>query len=150
MGEEKPESENGLGKNIEDSISDNLGVNVYVAGSISDTPDATMSQYVSQARGRHANLHWVDGPEDKGESGNGAEESSSLLVLVLDHTTAIEGKLVDNDQVGNTSHGIPSPFGALFNGKGSEETGQDHDHISDNGNEDVGTVQSSEQGKVQE
>ncbi len=150
MGEEKPESENGLGENIEDSISDNLGVNVNVAGSISDTPDAMTSQCVSQARSRHANLHWVDGPEHQGESGDGAEESSSLLVLVLNHTTAIEGKLVNNDQIGNTSHGIPSPFGTLFNGEGSEETGQDHDHISDNGNEDVGTVQSSEQGKVQE
>ena len=149
MGEEEPKSENRLGKNIEDSVRDNFRVNVDVAGSISDTPDAVTSQRVSQGRSRHASLHWVDGPEDQGESGDGAEESSSLLVLVLNHTTAVEGKLVDNDQVGNTSHGIPSPFGALFDGEGSEETGQNHDHISDNGNENVGPVQTSEQGKVQ-
>ena len=148
MGEEEPESENGLGKNIEHSVSDDLGVNIDIAGSISDTPDAMTCQcFVGQRR--HSNLHRVDGPEDQGESGNGAEESSSLLVLVLNNTTTIEGKLVDDDQVGNASHGVPSPFRALLDREGSKETGQDHDHISDNCNEDVGTVQSSEQGKVQ-
>lgn len=95
-------------------------------------------------------MHWVDGPEDQSESGNGAEESRSLLVLALNHTTAVKGELVDNDQVGNASHGVPSPLGALLDSEGSEETGQDHDDISDNGNENVGTAQSSEQAKVQE
>lgn len=105
---------------------------------------------VAQAQYRHANLHWVNGPEDQGESGNGAEESSSLLVLVLNHTATVEGKLVDNDQVRNASHGVPCPFWALLNSEGSKETGQDHDDISDNGNENIGTAQSSEQAKVQE
>ena len=86
------------------------------------------------------NLHWVDSPKDKGESGNGAEESSSLLVLVLNHTTAINGELVDNDQVSKASHGVPSPFWSLVHGQGSEEPGQDHDHISDNGNKNVGAA----------
>lgn len=44
MGEEEPESENGLGKNIEHGVSDNLRVNIDVAGSISDTPDAMTCQ----------------------------------------------------------------------------------------------------------
>lgn len=44
MSEKEPESENGLGKDIEDSVGDDLGVNVDVAGSISDTPDAVMCQ----------------------------------------------------------------------------------------------------------
>ena len=52
---------------------------------------------ISQAQRRHVNLHWVDGPKNKGESSDGAEESSGLLVLVLNHTTAVEGELVDND-----------------------------------------------------
>jgi len=40
MGEEEPEAKDWLGKNIEDSVSNNLGVDIDVAGSISDTPDA--------------------------------------------------------------------------------------------------------------
>lgn len=144
MSEEEPESEDRLGKNIEHGVSDDLRVNIDVARSISDTPDAMTCQCFVSLKRTLSNLHWVDGPENQGESGNGAEESGSLLVLVLNNTTTIEGKLVDDDQVGNASHGVPSPFGALLDSECSEETGQDHDHISDNGNEDVGTVQSSE------
>ena len=44
MGEEEPESENRLGKNIEDSVSDDLRVNVGDARSVSDTPDTMMCQ----------------------------------------------------------------------------------------------------------
>ena len=95
-------------------------------------------------------LHWIDGPKDQGVSGNGAEKGSGLLVLVLNDTTAVEAELVDNNQVGDASHCVPTPFGALLDSKSSEKTGQDHDHISNNGNEDVGTAQSSEQAKVQE
>ena len=58
--------------------------------------------------------------------------------------------MVDNDQVGDASHGVPSPFGALLDGEGSEKTGQNHDQISDDGNEDVGTAQSSKQAQIQE
>ena len=95
-------------------------------------------------------LHWIDGPKDQGESGNGAEKGSGLLVLVLNDTAAVKGELVDDNQVGDASHGVPTPFGALLDSKSSEKTGQNHDHISDNGNEDVGTAQSSEQAKVHE
>ena len=99
---------------------------------------------ISEGQDRHANLHWVNCPKDQSESGNGAEESSSLLVFVLNHTATVECKLVDNNQVRNTSHGIPSPFRALLDSEGSKEAGQDHDHISDNGNEDIGTAQPSQ------
>ena len=44
MSEEEPESEDGLGKNIEHGVSDDLGVNIDVAGSISDTPDSMTCQ----------------------------------------------------------------------------------------------------------
>ena len=42
MGEEEPETKDGLGKNVEDGVSNNLGVNTNVAGSISDAPDAAI------------------------------------------------------------------------------------------------------------
>lgn len=44
MGEEEPESEDGLGEHIEDSVSDDLRVDVDVARSISDTPDTITRQ----------------------------------------------------------------------------------------------------------
>ena len=50
MGEEKPESEDGLGKDVEDGICDNLGVNVDVARSISDTPDAMTCQWFTGSK----------------------------------------------------------------------------------------------------
>ena len=43
MGEEEPEAEDGLGKNVENSIGDNLSVDVNVAGSVSNTPDTGKS-----------------------------------------------------------------------------------------------------------
>ena len=41
MGEQEPETKDGLGEDIKDGIGDDLGVDVDVVGSISDTPDAT-------------------------------------------------------------------------------------------------------------
>jgi len=57
--------------------------------------------------------------------------------------------LVNNDQVGGTSHSVPSPFLSIAASERGEETGQNHDDISDNCNEDVGTVETSEEGKIE-
>ena len=48
MSEQEPESEDRLGENIEDSVRDDLGVNVNVAGSISDTPDTKTRKFCEQ------------------------------------------------------------------------------------------------------
>ena len=48
MGEEEPESENGLGKDIEDSVCNDLGVNIGEARSISNTPN---TRHVSVSAG---------------------------------------------------------------------------------------------------
>lgn len=40
MCEEKPETKDGLGENVEDSVADDFAVYADVTGSISDTPDA--------------------------------------------------------------------------------------------------------------
>lgn len=55
----------------------------------------------------------------------------------------------DDDQVGNAGNGVPSPLlcGAL-GAVSSEETGQDHDEVSNNGHEDLSTVQASEQAEI--
>ena len=63
--------------------------------------------------------------------------------------TAVDSQLVDDDQVGKASHGVPPPFRAALNREGGKETSQDHDDVSNDGNEDVGTGQSSEKAKIQ-
>ena len=88
-----------------------------------------------------ADIHWVNGPEDKGKAGNSREESGSLCVLALDNATSIEGELVDDDQICNTCNGVPAPHWSLViaDGEGCKKSSQDHDEIGNNGNEDVGT-----------
>lgn len=94
------------------------------------------------------NLHWVHGPEDQSEAGNSLEERGSLRILVLDRGATVNGELVDDNEIGDASNGVVSPFGALVVAKGSKETGQDHNDISNDGNEDVGAAQASEEGKI--
>lgn len=96
------------------------------------------------------NIHWVHGPEDQGETRNGHEECASLLVLARDNMSAVDGELVDDNQIGSARHSVPSPLRATLGGKGSKEAGHDHDDISDDSNENVGTGQPSEQAKIQQ
>ena len=42
VGEEQPGSEDGLGEDVEDSVSNDLLVDIHLAGAISDTPDAVI------------------------------------------------------------------------------------------------------------
>jgi len=96
------------------------------------------------------NIHWVHGPEDQGETRNSHEERAGLLVLVRHNMSAVDGELVDDNQVGSARHGVPSPLRATLDRKGSKEAGQNHDNVSDDSDEDVGTGQPSEQAKIQE
>ena len=95
-------------------------------------------------------IHWVDGPENQCETSNGGEESPGLLVLGQSRATTVYGKLVDNDQVGNATHGIVSPLLTALVSESSKETSHDHDQISNDGDENVGTTQSGEEGKIEE
>ncbi len=147
MSEEEPESENGLGENVKNGIGDDLGVDVGDAGTISDTPDAVECQRDPMLV-EQGGSHWVDSPEDEGETCNGAEEGGGLGVFALDNATAVVCELVDNDQVGNARDCVPAPLWALLDGEGGEETGQDHDDVSDNSDEDVGTIKTSQQAQI--
>ena len=44
MSEQEPEAEDGLGKDVEDSIGDDLSINARDTGTVSNTPDATLCQ----------------------------------------------------------------------------------------------------------
>lgn len=51
MGEEKPETEDALRHDVEDSVGDDFGVDADVAGSIGDTPDAETDQLRQRREG---------------------------------------------------------------------------------------------------
>ena len=96
------------------------------------------------------NVHRVESPKDEGEASNSLEESASLGILLHGHGATVDSKEIDNDEVSSASHGIVSPLGTLVSAEGSEETGKDHDEISNDGDEDAGTIESGEEGKIQE
>ena len=149
MSKQKPESEDWFGENIENSVSNDLGINAKVSGTISKTPDAITNQHVPP-RFHFTNLHWVHSPENQGEAGNGLEECPSLGILGHGHGTTVNSKLVDDHKVCQAGDGIVSPLGILAAAKSSKETGQNHDNVSNDGDEDVGSAQASKEGKVQE
>ena len=95
-------------------------------------------------------VHWVNSPEDQSKASDGGEESGGLLILVLNHATAVDTKLVDDHEVGNASHGIPAPLRRALDGESSEETGEDHDDVSDDSDEDIGTAETGNESQVEE
>lgn len=63
----------------------------------------------------------------------------------------MDGELVDDDEVGNACNGVVSPFGVgVVGAKGREETRDNHDEISHDGDQDVGTAQAGQEGQIQE
>lgn len=55
----------------------------------------------------------------------------------------------DDDEVGEARNGIPAPLlGSALAAEGGEQTGEDHDDISGNGHQDVGTVEAGQQTEV--
>lgn len=97
MSEEEPEAKDRLREDIKNSIRNNLSIDIGDAGSICNTPDTETMSVILHEDARSRDIHWVYRPEDQGKASNGAEECSSLLVLVLHYTTTIDGELVDHD-----------------------------------------------------
>ncbi len=89
------------------------------------------------------NLHWVNSPQYQGEGPNGCEEIAGLGIFRHCHCASVERKLIDDDEEGETSHGIVSPFLAILCAQGSKQTGQNHDNVGNNSYKNVGTVQAS-------
>jgi hypothetical protein len=150
MGEEKPEAKDWLGEDIKDSIGDDLSIKTNHASTVSNTPDAIDALAKPDHHMQMRNVHWVDSPEDQSEASNGSEESLGLSILVGGGSTAVESELVDDDEVGNASNGVPSPLGSVgFVTEGSEETGEDHNEIGNNGHKDAGTIEAGEESQVE-
>jgi len=132
MSKQKPETKDRLGKNIKDSISNDLSINRPLAGTITNTPD-----------------NWVESPKDQSEATNGSEELGGAAVLGHDSTATWDDELVDDDEVCNAGHGVVSPFLTISGTEGSEETEENHDEICNDGNEDGSSVQASEESEIQ-
>ena len=96
-------------------------------------------------------LHRIDSPDDDGEATNGTVEVANLTTLATSCLTAVDDELPDDDEIGDAGNGIPAPLlaGAL-GAKGSKETSQNHDDISDDGNEHAATARTSKQEQVDE
>ena len=57
----------------------------------------------------------------------------------------------NDDQISNASNGVPAPFlGSAFSAESSEEAGQDHDKICDDGKYDVAAIEAGNEGEVKE
>jgi hypothetical protein len=98
-----------------------------------------------------SNVHGVGGPEDESVASNGKEERGNLVALGLDGSATVDGKVPDDEEVGNAGNGVPSPLGrGALGAESSEESGQDHDNIGEDGHGEVGTVHASEETKVKE
>lgn len=133
MGKDEPETKDGLGEDVENSVGNDFSIDTPHTGTITNTPD-----------------DWVQSPEDKGEATDGGEELAGLVVLGGNSTTAADDKLPDDDKVGNACHGIPSPLLATGRAVGSKETGEDHYQVSDDSNENACSVHAGKECKVEE
>lgn len=97
------------------------------------------------------NLHRVDSPDDEGEATNGSEEVANLATLGGGGVAAVDNELPDDNEVGNAGNGVPAPLlGGLLRAERGEKAGEDHDDVGDNGDQDVGTGKTSQQGEVEE
>jgi hypothetical protein len=148
MSEEEPEAKDGLGQHIENSIGDDLSVETDDTAAVSNTPDAATISTVPITIQRHS--HRIDGPENEGESSNSTIESLGLAVLARNRRPSIESKLINHDQVRNTSPRIPAPLLAILVTVCRKQTRQDHDQIGHNSDEDVGTSKTSQKTEIEE
>jgi hypothetical protein len=96
-------------------------------------------------------LHWVGSPENESVGSDGHEECAELGALGRSVCTSVQGKVPDDEDVGNAGNGVPAPLlGGTFLAKSSEQTCQDHDEIGDNGHDDVSTRHASQKTEVED
>jgi len=134
VGEQQPSTEDWLGEDVEDGVGDDLLIDVHLAAAIGNTPD-----------------DWVGGPEDEGEATDGGVEVANLATTSGSGLASVDNKLPDNNEVGNAGNGVPSPLlRGTLRAESSEEAGQDHDDVGNNGDKDAATVHASKESEIQE
>jgi hypothetical protein len=99
---------------------------------------------------RAGNLHGVRSPEDQSVDTNGHEEGAELRSLGGSVGTTVQGKVPDDEDVGNAGNGVPAPLlGGTLLAESSKETGQDHDQVGDDGHDDVSTRHASKETEIE-
>ena len=95
-------------------------------------------------------LHGVGSPEEESIAGNGEEEGRNVLALGLNRSAAIDSELPDDNEVCEAGNGVPSPLGrGTLRAESSEETSENHDQVSNDGNGEVSAVHASQETKVE-
>ena len=151
VSQEQPQTKDRLRQDVENSVSNNLAVDINVAGAISDAPHTKTSASALRVNKRMFNSHWVGSPEDESEASNGSKEAAYFATLGRGMSTPVNGQVPNNDKIGNTGNGIPTPLlrGILVT-KSSEETSQDHNQVSNNGHGDLSSVEASHERQVEQ
>lgn len=132
MSAEQPSTKDWLGQDIKNSISNDLSINRPETSSITNSPN-----------------DWVQSPDDDGESSNSSEGFGCLAISGSNGLATWDGKLVDDDEESNAGESIVSPLLSVITTIGGEETESNHEDVSDHSNDDVGTVQASEECKIE-
>lgn len=134
VSDEQPSTEDRLSKNIKDGVGDDLAVDTDTTGTVSKAPN-----------------NGVGSPEKESVAGNGKEERGNVLALGLDSSTTVDTEVPDNNEVGEAGNGVPSPLGrGTLRAESSEQAGEDHDQISNNGHGEVSTIHAGQETKVEE
>lgn len=131
--EQEPETEDRLGKNVQDSIGNDLRIDSENTSFISKSPN-----------------DWVKSPDNDGEATNRSEELCGSITLAHGCTTTRDDELVEDEKICNYCHCKVSPFLALASAEGSEETKQNHDDICDDGNKDGRSIHASQKCEIEE
>jgi hypothetical protein len=97
------------------------------------------------------NLHGVGGPENQSVDTDGHEECAELGALGGSVGATVQRKVPDDEKVGNAGNGVPAPLlGGTLLTESSEETGQDHDEIGNDGHDDVSTRHASQKTEIED
>lgn len=130
VAEEKQNTKNGLGENIQDTVKDGFGVGVDDITALRQAPGNRVQE--PQEEGQHATLH--KRALDRPSKGIGV-------------TAAIDGKLVGNKEEGGSAEGEVPPFVGRLR-QGANQSADNHDLVRENGDQDGGPGKPGGQEKV--
>jgi hypothetical protein len=79
-----------------------------------------------------------------------AKSLCSSTALARNRATARHNEDVDDKEVCDVSYSVLVPGNALTLSEGSEEPGENHDDVCDDGDEDVSSAEAGQEGEIEE
>jgi len=131
--EEQEVGESELGGDIEDTVSDNLGIDRDLVGSLRKGKD-----------------DGVSGPEDEGHSAEESVKSLGLAASVLGSLDTVKDEDPPDVEEEDARHGVESPSSSLTIGpssghNGREQSSDDHENVSKDGEDSVVWAETGEE-----